>query len=551
MANQREKILVVESDPIHADLIARQALGGQGFEVKRVEEASAAIQQAQSFAPDVVIANLDLPGLSGKDLIAALSFQNVEIPVIVISSKGQETDVIRAFRLGASDYISIPLREAEVLSAVERALKTVRARKERESLAARLQHTNQELKTRVEQLTSLFAVGKAVTSIPDQKKLYKNIVEEAVNITQADYGWFLNLDERYGEFVLRAQVNLPKSLLPNMNKPWDDEISSLVARSGETLSIHGKPMEQFLLASLGKSALVVPIKALDQTIGLLVVMRKQDKEFHAGDQAMLEGVADYASISMVNARLFQALDERAASLQATVEQTQHEKRMGDQMIFMVNKELRTSLEAATNYLNQLMAEEQGKMGFKQATSLTLAQKSLDEINRINQTMKLLQDANVVGENNRIDLSNLLNSLAENSEISAEISKVGFEMQLPGKPAYVAGDRGQILAVLDALISNAIKLSREGGKVTIQLHPPADGKVRVSVINDGIGITTDRLEKIFSPFSPSESSPSRGYQGLGVGLALIEEVVAAHNGQVWVDNRGQKGIRFYLSLPEAR
>jgi CheY-like chemotaxis protein len=41
MANQREKILVVESDPIHADLIARQALGGQGFEVKRVEEASA------------------------------------------------------------------------------------------------------------------------------------------------------------------------------------------------------------------------------------------------------------------------------------------------------------------------------------------------------------------------------------------------------------------------------------------------------------------------------------------------------------------------------
>jgi signal transduction histidine kinase/DNA-binding response OmpR family regulator len=548
---KREKILVVENDPIHADLIARQALGGQNFEVKRVAEASAAIQQAMSFEPDVVIANLDLPGLSGKDLIAALSFQNIEVPVIVISSKGQEADVIRAFRLGASDFISMPLREAEILSAVERALRMVRARKERERLAERLQHANLELKTRVEQLTTLFAIGKTVTSVPEPNKLFQKIVEEAVSITQADYGWFLNLDERYGEFILRAQVNLPKSLLTNMNRAWDDGISGFVARSGETFSIHGQPMERFALYSLGKSALVVPIKARQQTIGLLVVMRKQDREFNAGDQAMLEGVGDYAAISMVNARLFQALDERAQSLQATVEQTQHEKRVGDQLIYMVNQELRTSLDSATSYLNQLMEEEQGKMGFKQAKTLNLAKKSLDEINRINQTLKLVQDSDMVGETDRMNIVEMLRTVAENSEISAEIAEVHFDLQLPSSPVYVSGDRAQIITVLDSLLSNAIKLSREGGKVTASLRPPKDGEVRLSVVNDGTSVSSDRLEKIFSPFSQTDSTPPQGSKGLGVGLALIEEVVAAHRGQVWVDNQGEKGIRFYLTLPAAR
>jgi signal transduction histidine kinase/DNA-binding response OmpR family regulator len=550
MANPREKILVVENDPITADLITRQALAGQGFEVKRVEEASAAIQQAMSFEPDVVIANLDLPGLSGKDLITALSFQNVKIPVIVISSSGQEKDVIRAFRVGASDFISMPIRETEVLSAVERALQRVRARKERERLAARLQMANQELNTRVEQLTSLFAIGQAVTMVADQKKLFKLIVEEAVSITQADYGWFLNLDERFGEFVLRAQVNLPKSLLQNMNKPWDDGISSLVARSGETFSIHGKPMERFMLSSLGKSALVVPIKARQQTIGLLVVMRKSNKEFQAGDQAMLEGVADYAAISLVNARLFQALDDRAVSLQAAVDKTQHEKRMNEQVIFLVNQELRSSLVSATNYLNQIMDAEQGEMSFKQAHSLELAQKSLDEITRINQTMEFLQEANASGEIVRLNLAEQLQTAVERSEIAAQLSKVTIEMELPEKPVFISGDKNQMLAVLDALISNAIRLGREGGRVITKLQAPSGGSVELTVANDGVGVTPDKLERIFSPFSQSDSSPIPQSQGLGVGLALVKEVVAGHGGKIWVDGKTKKGIKFYLSLPQA-
>jgi two-component system NtrC family sensor kinase len=263
------------------------------------------------FKPEVVIANLELPGLSGKDLIAALSYQQVQVPVIMIAPAGQEQDVIRAFRLGASDYIRSPVRETELISAVERAMKTHVARREREALARKLARTNQELQIRVEQLTTLFAIGKAITSVLDQKELFNQILDGAVHITKADYGWLLIQDETSGQYILRAQANLPKSLAGNLNKAWDDGLSALVAQSGETFTMHGKSLERFMLSSLGKSILIVPINVQKETIGLLVMMRKSELPFSAGDQAMVEAVSDYAAISLVNARLFRALDARA------------------------------------------------------------------------------------------------------------------------------------------------------------------------------------------------------------------------------------------------
>ena len=105
MASSGERILIVESDPDISDLIARQALKSLGYDVNVVGEAASAIKQAVQTSPDLIIANLNLPGLSGKDLLAALTSQGIKAPLIVIAEKGQEQSVIQAFRLGAVDVI--------------------------------------------------------------------------------------------------------------------------------------------------------------------------------------------------------------------------------------------------------------------------------------------------------------------------------------------------------------------------------------------------------------------------------------------------------------
>jgi FixJ family two-component response regulator len=315
MSSPDERILLVESDPAISNLIGRVILKPLGYKVKIVNSATSAIQEAVKFTPDVIMADLDLPGLSGKDLIIALSSQGINVPVIVIAGVGKETDVIQAFRLGAADFLSWPAREAEVLSAVERLMDQVRKQREHERLARQLNRVNQELQLRVRELTTTVSIGKAVVSTTDQQAVFNKIVEGAQYLTAADSAWLLIRDELSKAFILRAARNVPKPIIAKIDQVWDDGLSALSALSGDSLSIHGEPLKRFKIHQLGLSALVVPVKANHEVIGLLVVTRSESKPFNNSQQSLLEEMADYASISLINARLIKDLMDKSQDQQ--------------------------------------------------------------------------------------------------------------------------------------------------------------------------------------------------------------------------------------------
>jgi two-component system NtrC family sensor kinase len=306
--------------------------------------------------------------------------------VIVIAEKGSENDVIQAFRVGASDYLSWPAREAEVVSAVERVLKQVRSRKEREQLERQLNQLNQQLQQRVRELTTIFAIGKAVTSVTDQRLLFEKLVEGAMYITEADMGWLLERQDRSKNFNLATGRNLPKSIQGMLGQAWDDGISSLVSISGESLSLHGEPLKRFKVSSLGESVLIVPIKVKNEVVGLLSVLRKTAKAFGPGNQALLEAVADYASISIVNARLFRALEERAHHLQQSVETSRYELQQRDAEFQQLHTNLQIQMGSAAETILNLLVGEDARLN---ATQKALLRTSHE---KIIQALKELNDA---------------------------------------------------------------------------------------------------------------------------------------------------------------
>jgi transcriptional regulator with GAF, ATPase, and Fis domain len=89
----------------------------------------------------------------------------------------------------------------------------------------------------------------------------------------------------------------------------DHGVSSLAAVSGETLAMAGAPLQQFRIMNLSKSVCVVPVKVQAEVTGLLIVVRKEARPFSKTEQTLLEAVSDYASISLVNARLFKILND--------------------------------------------------------------------------------------------------------------------------------------------------------------------------------------------------------------------------------------------------
>lgn len=389
MKTSRDRILLIESDPEISDLVARQTLQAMGYQVQIARSASSGLQEVNRFLPDVIVADLVLPDLSGKDLLVAFSSQGVEVPVIIISQKGMESDLIQAFRLGATDYLIWPMREAEIVSAVERVLKQVRSRRERETLARQLKQTNSELQQRVRELTTIFAIGKAVISITNQRELLEKIVEGAVYVTEADCGWLLLREERSKSFNLVAQRNLPKTLAAKINQPWDDGISSLVALSGETLSICGEPLARFKVSQLGQSTLVVPVKLKKEVVGLLVVVRKAAEPFSSSNKTLLEAVADYASVSLVNASLFRALEERARAMQHAAELAQASDRKKDEVMLNFKREIQPKLEKTIKEIEEFLIGEDARLNAAQKSGM---RKSLENLHSISHTVEMLKQS---------------------------------------------------------------------------------------------------------------------------------------------------------------
>jgi DNA-binding response OmpR family regulator len=367
-----DKILVVDSDDHSRDLIVRQTLQPSGYQVMSAEDAGSAIRLALQFQPDVIIADLNLPGLSGKDMLVAFSSQGINTPVIVMAEKGEEPKVIQSFRLGASDYFLRPIREPEVLASVERALKQVRELKARQKLDEQLKSANAELERRLRELTTIFSVGRAVISITDQRVLFEKIAEAITSVSEADMGWLTLKDDKTNSFLLAAHRRLPEAWAKRINQPLDDGVSSLVAMSAESLSIHGQPLIKFKIASLGKAAMVVPIKVKQEVIGLMIVVRKAERAFGQSEQSLLEAIADYASISLVNSRLFRAVAHSA-------EQARAGEQRKNELLENLRKESQSALQSANYPLEAVLAEKMGPMTEEQKQALEAAQKSLKHL----------------------------------------------------------------------------------------------------------------------------------------------------------------------------
>jgi len=109
---------------------------------------------------------------------------------------------------------------------------------------------------------------------------------------------------------------------------------------------------------------------------------------------------------------------------------------------------------------------------------------------------------------------------------------------------VPGDRAQIAQLLHNLIGNAIKYGRPGTPIRVSLAAVKD-KVQLRVEDEGEGIAPEHLEQVFKPFFSTKSS------GMGLGLAVCQTIVTAHNGRLWAERADSGGTRFLLALPAAK
>ena len=321
MANER--VLVIDDGKDIRDFVVNYILVPNGFEVLVARDGAEGLQKALREEPDFIITDMQMPRMTGLEVIQALAERGKNIPSILVTAHGSEQLAVDAFRAGARDYIIKPFEADEVLDAINRTLRDVRQRQEKAELDRRLTHTTQQLEDRLRELHTLFGIGKSITSLLDLELALHRIVEASVFLTDAEEGSLLLLDETSNELYVRAAKNLASRLVNTVRIPVRDSLVGQVLHTGEPLLIGDEGWQKIKTAYLVKSLLYVPLKVKDRVIGVLGVANKvKPAPFTRRDQQLLAAMADYAAIAIENAQLFLVTETERNKLEAILRETE-------------------------------------------------------------------------------------------------------------------------------------------------------------------------------------------------------------------------------------
>ncbi|MBN1681798.1 MAG: response regulator [Anaerolineae bacterium] len=332
MADQRSTVLIIDDDPETRTLLREQVFVSGSFQVFEAHDGMDGLAVLRQSQPDLIVLDLHMPGLSGHDMLVALKSQGYRGPLIVLADSGSEHNTIDAFRLGATDYITKPIREAEAASAVERGLTDVRLRRQRDSLVIQLQESNHQLEARINELTTLYDIGQSVTAMHELDALINRVLEGAISVTNADHAVLMLREDETGRLVLQAGRNMPLAMMDRRGEPIHDQLADLVMTSQEALTVAGEGLRKFSAAKDLYAVAYAPLVVQSMAVGVLAVGNQEKQAIFSEEHAhLLKALADYAAIGIVNARLFRMLEARAQAMETAYTQlrAEHNQQLRD------------------------------------------------------------------------------------------------------------------------------------------------------------------------------------------------------------------------------
>ncbi|MDL4840955.1 cell wall metabolism sensor histidine kinase WalK [Aquibacillus rhizosphaerae] len=147
---------------------------------------------------------------------------------------------------------------------------------------------------------------------------------------------------------------------------------------------------------------------------------------------------------------------------------------------------------------------------------------------------------------RVNIVSFFHHIIDRFEMNKN-ENIIIERQLPKDSLFIWLDKDKIIQVVDNIISNAIKYSPKGGKIKVRIIRVRQ-KVKVSITDQGVGIATEKLDKIFERFYRADKARSRELGGTGLGLAIAKEIIESHHGQIWAESQEGKGTTVLFTLP---
>jgi len=337
---------------------------------------------------------------------------------------------------------------------------------------------------------------------------------------------------------------LPRSRVPISSNPV---LQELLERQ-QPIAIHdlGQHPEMAVqdqpLRSAARSLLVVPLITDGKIIGSISLRHIHQPHIWSQDEIDLaQAVAVQAAIAVQQSRLYQTTREQAEQLLVL-------DRQKTEFFQNISHEFRTPLTLTLGPLEAAVSQGQG-LDYEQSTvALRNARRLLRLVNQLLDLQRL--DAGRMQAVFRpVKPEAFVDEIVTAFRPYCDRKGLHLVADLPPCPTLYL-DLEKFDKVLYNLLSNAVKFTPAGGTITVSLTGDADS-CQLTVQDTGIGIRADQLPSLFDRFQQADGSTNRRYEGSGLGLALVKELVALHHGRIAVDSTYGAGTCFRVTLPTGR
>lgn len=279
-----------------------------------------------------------------------------------------------------------------------------------------------------------------------------------------------------------------------------------------------------------------------------------------------EQIRNRTRASMKLAReLITELDERTKQMEIARKDAVAANRAKSEFLANMSHELRTPLNHVIGFTELLLGRHFGKLNESQNEHLTdIYRSSKHLLSLIQEILDLskIEAGKMELEFTEVDLDVLLKDSLSMVREKAIAHHIRICLEPTDLPGTVTADERKVKQILYNLLSNAVKFTPDGGEVVLKAWTynsqgsahqldlkGSESGVVISVADTGIGIRQEDMERIFSPFEQADNSPSRRYQGTGLGLSLTRKLVELHGGRIWLESEGEgKGSVFCFTLP---
>lgn len=529
-------ILIVDDKPDKL-LTLETVLADLPINVIKAESGREALRCLLKRDVAVILLDVNMPGMDGFETARLIRQRpsSEHTPILFITAYSDDMQVTLGYSLGAVDYILAPVVPDVLKTKVRVFIDLYRATQEVKRQAARLEQ-------RAAQLHQLNQASLVINSTLSLDRMLQLAADTACAVIGARQSVLLDLSDEAG----RRRRRVPSPLQETNNGTHFETPSALEMRlvsspvTNSVTRLMPGELERLLPPGANglvpsDSLLVAPLASREsRKIGLLCVSGKIDGEFTAEDEALLSQLAQMTAVAIENTLFAEAREAN---------------RVKEEFLATLSHELRTPLTAMLGWTQLLRAG---------APDPAEVSHGLEIIERnVRAQAKLIDDllevSRIVAGKLRLNLQPVVLPAVIGAALdvvrpTAENKGLTINTEIATETSVLLGDPDRLQQVVWNLLANAVKFTPAGGRISVVLQE-SNSTATITVRDSGQGIPTSFLPYLFDRFRQADSSSTRHYGGLGIGLALVRHLVELHGGRVTAESAGEgQGATFTVVLP---